>query len=415
MDAFLESCRIGNMSHLIELYTTNSNICDKLQDAFELACLHGSRDVLHKLYEWGYPKYIDIHAKNDCIFFDAAMEGHVEILQDIYSWRTENHVFNIDHDLNILLTICKKNYIKILDLLYAWNFKIDINKYDNLIFKTISGYNSVDVFTKIYELSYEAGTPIDLSYDTYYVFRNACYYGQLENLKKIYYWGIVSKNPIDIHCLFEQPFRFACYHGHIEIMSQLYNWAVETHTRINMRMLDEDAFVSACNAGRLNVIRCLRFWEPEIDIHHNKSVCFVNACKNGIVCIVIQLYQWMIEDDTLYKIQDLIHVLVYATAEFGHIEILRLLFIWFPHIIFELDNTIIKTFTHYIQIYIYNYIGCYKRDWIKNTDYTVDMCGICMSETVNVISTPCLHKYCKECIVTWLMRSNVCPYCRQVI
>jgi len=415
MDYFLENCRIGNIVKLTELYDTTPNISHKIQDAFELACIHGKRDILLKLYEWGHPNYLNIHNKDDCVFFDAAIEGYTEILEDIYSWRSKNHIFKIEDNFDILLLICKKNHVAILDLLYKWNFKIDINKYDNFIFKIISGYDSADVLTYIYQISLKNQNPIDLSYDNYYVFRNACYYGQLENLKKIYYWGIESNQPIDIHCGFEQPFRFACNRGHTEIMNQLYNWSIETYSRINIRILDEDAFITACNNGELNIIRQLRYWEPDIDIHHNNSSCFVNACKNGLLYIVIQLYEWMLEDDTLYKLENVIHLAVYGAAQFGHITIFKLLFSWFPSIIDKLDNNIIKTFRHYIQIYIYNCINCYKRDWIKNMECSIDQCGICLSETENVISTPCQHKYCKECIITWLMRSDICPYCRQVI
>ena len=414
MNPCLKYSRDGNLECLIQEYQTNKNIYNYLQECFELACFHGNRDILYKLHEWGYPKYIDIHANDDQILYDAAIQGHIDILEDIYNWRTINHVYNLKN--NTLLTICKSNQLNIINKLLNWQLINNFNDYDNLIFRVLSGYNCGDIFSKIYELSIENGNRIDLNYDTYYVFRNACYYGQLDNVKKIYYWALDLNRPIDIHCLYEQPFRHACKSGNIELIKQLYNWSVETHTRINIRILNEDAFVSSCKLGKLSIVSQLRFWEPDIDIHHNKSECFVNACKNGDINILIQLYDWMIQDDTVYKLGNNIYIAVYKAAYHGHIIVLKLIMSWFADIIlnfFDDNHTIISNFRDDIQMFISNYINCLKRNWIKTPKKYIDLCNICLTTDADVISTPCNHKFCKDCILKWIFRSDLCPVCRQ--
>lgn len=416
MDPYFKYVRDGNLECLIQEYETNKNTVNYFQECFELACFHGNRDISHKLYEWGHPKHIDIHAKDDQIFYDAAIQGHIDILEDIYNWRTANHVYNLTN--NILLTICKNNQLHIINKLLSWQLINNFNDYDNLIFRVLSGYNCGDILSKIYELSIENGNRIDLHYDTYYVFRNACYYGQLGNVKKIYYWALELNSPIDIHCLYEQPFRCACKSGNIELIKQLYNWSVETHTRINIRILNEDAFVSSCKLGKLGIIRQLRIWEPDIDLHHNNSECFVNSCKKGDIKILKQLYEWIIQDDTIYKLGNNVYTSVYEAAKYGHIIVLKQLMLWFDDIIinyFDVNQIILNNFSDNIQKFICNYIHCLKRDWIKTPQKYINQCNICLNNDTNVISTPCNHKFCKKCILKWILRSDLCPVCRQKI
>jgi hypothetical protein len=408
--------REGNLKCLINEFQTNKDIVNHFQECFELASFHGNRDILHKLYEWGYPDYIDIHAKEDQILYDAAIQGHIDILEDLYNWRSINHQYNLKN--NILLNICKSNKINIIDKLLNWNIINSFNEQNNYIFRVLSGYNCSEIFSKIYRLSIDNGNKIDLKYDTYFVFRNACYYGQLENVKNIYYWALEINEQIDIHCYYEQPFRNACKNGNIELMKQLYNWSIENHSRINIRIFNEDAFMSSCRLGKLSIIRQLRHWDSDIDIHHNNSECFVNACKNGDITILIQLYEWMTDDDSVYKLGNNIFLAAYKAALHGHISVLKLLITWFSDIIinfFDTNSYIIYNFRDEMQIYISNIINSYKRVWIKNPEYCIDECSICFTISNTVITTPCSHKYCKECILKWLFRSDLCPFCRQKI
>ena len=41
-------------------------------------------------------------------------------------------------------------------------------------------------------------------------------------------------------------------------------------------------------------------------------------------------------------------------------------------------------------------------------------CPICSDDFTDPVFTPCAHRYCYECLKTWLSTSNECPTCRKV-
>lgn len=43
------------------------------------------------------------------------------------------------------------------------------------------------------------------------------------------------------------------------------------------------------------------------------------------------------------------------------------------------------------------------------------VCTICMSNVIEVIELECKHKFCKECLTTWLRKSLTCPCCRAIV
>lgn len=55
-----------------------------------------------------------------------------------------------------------------------------------------------------------------------------------------------------------------------------------------------------------------------------------------------------------------------------------------------------------------------KKVKIDNLSVTKE-CSICLEEFsagLEVVLMPCSHLYHKDCIVEWLKRSHLCPYCR---
>ena len=42
-------------------------------------------------------------------------------------------------------------------------------------------------------------------------------------------------------------------------------------------------------------------------------------------------------------------------------------------------------------------------------------CPICFEPMTEIFKTPCNHIYCKTCDKLWKERSNLCPFCREVI
>jgi len=44
------------------------------------------------------------------------------------------------------------------------------------------------------------------------------------------------------------------------------------------------------------------------------------------------------------------------------------------------------------------------------------VCPVCLEQTlVKPMVTPCVHKFCCQCICTWLMNSHTCPACREAL
>lgn len=67
------------------------------------------------------------------------------------------------------------------------------------------------------------------------------------------------------------------------------------------------------------------------------------------------------------------------------------------------------------QLNQYNYIS--KKDKIKKFLLPIkseEECMICKVEKCSY-SIKCGHEYCKDCITTWLVKQESCPYCRQSI
>ncbi|OEU14457.1 hypothetical protein FRACYDRAFT_165323, partial [Fragilariopsis cylindrus CCMP1102] len=47
---------------------------------------------------------------------------------------------------------------------------------------------------------------------------------------------------------------------------------------------------------------------------------------------------------------------------------------------------------------------------------TDNLCSICLCELVDgdiVGDIPCNHYFHKDCLKEWLMKSNLCPFCRK--
>lgn len=42
-------------------------------------------------------------------------------------------------------------------------------------------------------------------------------------------------------------------------------------------------------------------------------------------------------------------------------------------------------------------------------------CPICLKQITNSYSLPCLHHFCKKCILTWCEKKDTCPKCRMFI
>lgn len=65
------------------------------------------------------------------------------------------------------------------------------------------------------------------------------------------------------------------------------------------------------------------------------------------------------------------------------------------------------------------FLGTTLKHLNNNKDITIvpaDICGICLNNmSCDVVSTPCSHKFCYECMNVWLNQKFTCPLCSQHI
>ena len=152
----------------------------------------------------------------------------------------------------------------------------------------------------------------------------------------------------------------------------------------------EEAFRNACKNGHLEVVRQLYEWKPIIDISAEDEYAFRKACYSGHLEVIRQLYEWKPSID--------------LSKYYRYRSLFLSLGITFPRLLTK--ESIAEGET----------LECspLTKELIHEGE-TLE-CPIC-GDTIlrECLVTKCGHKYCGKCINEWLENNNSCPYCREPI
>jgi hypothetical protein len=164
-----------------------------------------------------------------------------------------------------------------------------------------------------------------------------------------------------------------CQGGLLDRLNYLYL----ENPGINLSKNNEEAFRTACCAGDIYVVRQLITWKPDIDI----SALNWEGLRMSIMYGNLDIIKFYFEREYTLKPLDFITIA-------WHYKILRLLYL--------LDER--RKNLSWITVDI------------ENTGK--EECPICQCVSTNIVSTPCGHSFCQECIKTWLNYNQSCPNCR---
>ena len=178
------ACKYGHFD--VVNYLIQTNKVNVSEFAFKTACVNGYLDVAQLLYDHGK---INIHADNDCIFYDCCEEGHLEIIK----WLCSLDEFIVTTPITLAASNGHLNVIKYLCNQYP-DYDIHENE-DN-------------------------------------VFRYCCFCGQLE----IAQWTYSLDDTINISEYYHELFRQCCYrHNNLHIVK----WVYDLDSRVNIYSVDE--------------------------------------------------------------------------------------------------------------------------------------------------------------------------------
>ena len=238
-------------------------------------------------------------------------------------------------------------------------------------------------------------------------FIDACRSGDIECVRRMSH--LIYRNEIDISAFNEHAFKMACKYGHLDVVKQLLRWK----PTIDISIDNEYAFRTACQNGHLSVIRQLVKWKSSINISAIDEYDFMRVCGNGHLPIIKQLYEWKPLEIKAYCNEN---VFRYA-CEKGKLQIVKQLIEWNPDIdvgcvaIADISSPHIRDYIVKLQ---YTRIRWLNSVLTCCSDTTID-CPICRCDIKEYVETPCGHKYCKDCITSWIRKSSYCPYCRDNI
>ena len=186
----------------------------------------------------------------------------------------------------------------------------------------------------------------------------------------------------------ESAFVKACIKGNF----RLAQWIYSKNNNIDISNQNDYVFRRACFYNNCEFVKWLLSIKPNLDITTNNHEGFVIACSNDNLEVAQLLanmndnYYLEIKDNTITK---------YRTNNSLHRAL-----------------KIITESNDYNEAL--NILNC--QNYGDSSLIKDNFCAICQDILVKPVVTPCIHTYCLNCILQWLVISDKdcakCAYCR---
>jgi hypothetical protein len=439
------------LNYLINVVPLNKNNCYKMLNILCKSTTTATTIEVVNIMKKIYLKDPSLNLSNNdnFLFNTACSNGNLDIVQWLFSILVYKENIEDENELNVINnTIINKsfdlalsnNYINILIWIYE--------KYPQLI-------NTVDAFENAClkgHLNISEWLLNDLNVGINNIgFENACACGRLNVIKLIYFNKLNSQLTDD---QLTNGAHSACKYGHIIVFRWIYIIAPFICTSSKM----EICFTIACLCGNLQIAKwIINIVNPDLDDWLFDGYVFQIACLNNHLNVV----KWLITicSHSINQINNTFQLVCGA----GHYEIASLLYKVYLYIdLFDNDHASFKNacqggnlrIAEWIEslipsVYIikqsiiqipvaiipkwnilFEIIPFQRKFEIRQcpmpTSFEDNECPICYTPFANIM-TDCNHKYCKDCVNTYLdskysrvtrNRNNLhesfesCPMCR---
>lgn len=302
---FVSSCRSGNLQLCKWLYEISKKQINMQNDsAFKYSC--GSMNV--ELSKWIYQLGLEIKSpvnideiyekcvENSCIngdlqtflwLFNMKKKidsktlliiikqcfklGHFELCKYFYKYIDGAIDAILDNSDELLFSSCTNGYLELSKWLYDLVLQetersIDVNKYDDRLFRWSCRNGHLEISKWLYEKSKKRKIPINIHSQCDYAFRRSCKNGYLEMAKWIYELSQSLNKPIDIFSCDYYAFRWSCCYGHLEVAKWLHNLSCKRYYDSYYITCDHYAFKSSCIYNHIKIAEWL-IEVNELDIH----------------------------------------------------------------------------------------------------------------------------------------------------
>jgi ankyrin repeat protein len=371
-------CKNGHLEYIHKLILSKPEInagydYDQL---FIIACEYGHLHIVEQLFL--YKPDIDNYTANDA-FIAACENGYLEIAQRLIVILTNINMC-IEHDFPFVVA-CENGHFEIVEWLLIKNPDI-CHIADGFDAACNHGH------LKIAQFLNDICPPISKHEDFNNTFITSCHCGQIKIAQWMLPILIANNSNSTVTDTIKEACCNACGGGHLHIAK----WFLLNYPNIN---ISNGTFNIACYFGHLPVIEWILQKFPNI---HITEEAFSLACENDKIIVA----KWLLQNKPDIPILD--DHFKYACRS-GQIEMAQWLQSLNPdkYVILNYDNVtmeitykINKALVKHPKILYFNHL---------------DNCFIC-DETVCQVKTHCNHMYCEKCLITWLSRNPLCPYCR---
>jgi ankyrin repeat protein len=367
--AFQEACRNGKLDTVLWMLSTFPELHESIDEyAFGLACFNGqlpmAKWLLQKKPEINiFEKKLTNYGKI-FLFQIACMNGFLEMAKWLFM--VSGYSFNISFENEFAFRhACKNGHYDVANWLLSMKPTIDIGSMNYWAFKSVSKNGNMLMVKWLFSLD---PTGVIQSIDNR-LLEKVCERGFFMIAK----WLHAKKQTLTVS---SQTFHLVCVQGHTEIAK----WLVSKHFNMNVVSVAtvELSFRGACYRGHLDTAKWLLSIQPNMNPSVVDSV-FLRACDFNY----LPTATWLSNLNSKYVVE---------TDDDENII----------HYLIKRELPIIKNEQQR------------RRNGGLDAENEDNICPICLENPVSM-QTNCLHKYCRQCLITHYYYNITCPLCRTEI